>query len=184
MAQDGSIPPGWTYNPSAWRERWPLIVLAAIGLFASLYIALTQVGVFPSMWDPFFGSASAHAVTHSAIARLSPAPDGWLGVAGYVCDLIFGSIGGRDRWRSRPWAALAFAGVICVLGLVSLALTIIQGVIIGHWCTVCLLSAAVSTAILALGIGEALATLQFLALTRLHRGLPATFRALWGREGL
>jgi uncharacterized membrane protein len=174
------IPPGWSYNPSAWRERWPLICLAAIGLLAALYTALSQLGVLPTMADPFFGSASSYIVTHSAISRLLPVPDGLFGVAGYLGDLVFGSLGGEDRWRSRPWVVLMFAIVIVLLGIVSLVLTILQGTVIGHWCTVCLISAAVSTIILGLGIGEALATLQYLALVRLERGASNAWRALIG----
>ena len=174
------IPPGWSYNPSSWRERWPLIVLAAIGLLAALYTALSQLGVFPTMWDPFFGGASSYAVTHSAISRLLPVPDGVFGVIGYLFDLIFGSLGGGDRWRSRPWAVLIFAVVIVALGIVSLVLTILQGAVIDQWCTVCLISAADSTLILGLGVGEALASLQYLARVFLELGFSAAWRALWG----
>jgi hypothetical protein len=131
------------------------------------------------MWDPFFGSASSFAVTHSFISRLLPVPDGLLGVVGYACDLIFGSIGGDDRWRAKPWATLIFALVITGLGVVSLALTILQGTVIGHWCTVCLVSAAVSTLIFGLGVGEALATLQLLARVRYTQGWAQTWRTLW-----
>lgn len=175
-----NIPPGWSYNPSAWRERWPLIALAVVGLGAALYTALSQLGVVPAMWDPFFGSASSYAVTHSAIARLLPIPDSLLGVAGYLCDLIFGAIGGEDRWRRRPWAVLTFAVVIISLGIVSLVLTILQGTVIGQWCTVCLVSAAVSTLILGLGIGEALASLQYLGRVHIELGANAAWHALWG----
>ena len=174
------IPPGWSYNPSAWRERWPLLILAAIGFLAALYTALSQLGVFPTMWDPFFGSASSYAVTHSALSRLLPIPDGVFGVIGYVFDLVFGALGGENRWRARPWAVLIFAIVIVVLGIVSLVLTITQGAVIGQWCTVCLISAAVSTLILGMGIGEALASLQYLARVFMELGFPAAWRALWG----
>lgn len=179
-ANGRQIPPGWSYNPSAWRERWPLLVLAAVGFLAALYTALSQLGVFPTMWDPFFGSASSYAVTHSALSRLLPIPDGVFGVFGYLLDLIFGSLGGEDRWRSRPWVVLIFAIVVVVLGIISLVLTITQGAVIGQWCTVCLISAAVSTLILGMGIGEALATLQYLSRVFMELGVPAAWRALWG----
>lgn len=175
----GATPPGWTYNPSAWRERRWLIGLAAIGFCAALYTALEQLGVVSAMWDPFFGSASSYAVTHSFISRLLPVPDGLLGVVGYVCDLVFGSLGGDDRWRSKAWATLIFAVVITGLGVVSLALTILQGTVIDHWCTVCLVSAGVSTLIFGLGIGEALASLQYLARIRVAEGWAAAWHALW-----
>ncbi|HEY7343704.1 MAG TPA: vitamin K epoxide reductase family protein [Ktedonobacterales bacterium] len=175
-----NTPPGWSYNPSAWRERWLLLALAAVGLLAALYTALSQLGVVGAMVDPFFGSASSYAVTHSAISRLLPVPDGVLGVVGYCCDLVFGAIGGERRWRTRPWVVLLFALVILALGIVSLVLTILQGTVIGAWCTVCLISAAVSTLILGLGLGEALASLQYLSLVRMKAGGSAAWRALWG----
>jgi len=175
-----ACPPGWTYDPSAWRERIPLIVLAAVGLLAAGYTALAQFGVVGAMWDPFFGGASSYAVTHSVISRALPVPDGLLGVVAYLGDLVFGSLGGEDRWRRRPWLVLAFAVVITGLALVSLALTILQGTVIGHWCTVCLASAAVSTAVFSMGIGEALASLQHLAGVRRDYGWRATLRGLWG----
>ncbi len=172
-------PPGWSYNPSAWHERRWLIGLAAIGFLAAVYTALEQLGVVSAMWDPFFGSASSYAVTHSFISKLLPVPDGLLGVFGYACDLIFGSLGGDDRWRSKAWATLIFAVVITGLGVVSLALTILQGTIIAHWCTVCLVSATVSTLIFGFGIGEVLATLQYLARIRATQGWAAAWHALW-----
>lgn len=176
----GAIPPGWRRNPSAWRERrWPL-GLAVIGLLAALYTGLSQVGVIPAMWDPFFGSASSYAVTHSFISRLLPVPDGLLGVAGYACDLIFGSIGGEQRWHRMPWAALIFGAVITALFLVGLTLTTLQATVIGHWCTICLLSAAVSVLVFALGIREPIASLRYLALTLLEDGRRAAWHALWG----
>jgi len=178
--ENRDTPPGWSYNPSAWRERWLLLALATLGLLAALYTALSQLGVVGAMVDPFFGSASSYAVTHSEIARLLPVPDGVLGVVGYCCDFVFGAIGGERRWRTRPWVVLLFALVILALGVVSLALTILQGAVIGSWCTVCLISAAVSTLILGLGIGEALASLQYLALVRMKAGGAAAWRSLWG----
>lgn len=172
-------PPGWTYNPSTWSDRWPLLVLAAIGLAAAIYTACAQLGIVAQMWDPFFGSQSSYLVTHSVISRLLPIPDGLLGVVGYVCDLIFGSIGGRDRWRSLPVMVVLFAITITGLGIVSVALTILQGAFIEHWCTVCLVSAAVSILIFGLGIGEVLASLQYLAREQ-ARG-HALWSLLWGR---
>ncbi|HEX8996088.1 MAG TPA: vitamin K epoxide reductase family protein [Ktedonobacterales bacterium] len=173
-------PSGWTYNPSAWRERAPLIALAIVGFAAALYTGLSQLGVIPRMWDPLFGSASSHAVTHSFISRLLPVPDGLLGVAGYSCDVIFGSVGGENRWRVKPWAPLAFGLVITGLGAVSLALTILQATVIGHWCTICLISAAVSIAIFARGVREPVASLRYLGHLRREYGWRPAWRAVWG----
>lgn len=176
-----ATPPGWSYNPSSWGERRPLLALAALGLCAALYTALYQVGIVPHLWDPFFGERSSYLVTHSKISTLLPFPDGVLGVLGYLCDLIFGTLGGADRWRRRPWLVLAFALTITCLAMVGLLLTITMGVMIHAWCTVCLVSATVSTGVFALGIGEALPALQYL--TRVYEDahqLSAVWRALWG----
>jgi len=170
-------PPGWTYNPSAWKERRWLIALAVIGLAAAVYTALEQLGV-AAPWDPFFGAHSTYLVTHSAIERLLPIPDGVLGVVGYIADLIFGASGGADRWRRRPWLTLLFALTILGLGVVSLALTIMQGAVVQQWCTVCLVSAAASTLIFGLGIGESLASLQLLA--RVHAQGRSVWQAICG----
>ncbi len=173
-------PPGWSYNPSSWSERRPLLFLAAVGLAAAIYTACAQLGIVAWMWDPFFGSESSYLVTHSAISRLSPVPDGLLGVVGYLCDLIFGSLGPANRWRTLPGVVLLFGITITGLGIVSVLLTIVQGAVVGHWCTVCLISAAMSVLVFGLGIGEALASLQFLARERV-RGY-ALWPALWGRR--
>ncbi len=172
-----NFPPGWTYNPSAWSDRRWLVGLAVIGLLAALYTALEQFGVV-TLWDPFFGSQSSYMVTHSAIERLLPIPDGALGALGYVADLVFGASGGVARWRRRPWLTLLFGLTILALGVVSLALTIIQGTVVQHWCTVCLISAAASTLIFGLGIGESLASLQLLA--RVHAQGRSVWQAICG----
>lgn len=179
--RDGyNAPPGWSYNPSSWSERRPLLLLAAVGLAAAIYTACAQVGIIARMWDPFFGSQSSYLVTHSAISHLLPIPDGLLGMTGYLCDLTLGAVGASDRWRSLPGVVLLFGATITGLGVVSVALTILQGAVILHWCTVCLISAAVSILIWGLGIGEALPSLQYLARERVRGN--ALWPTLWGRQ--
>ena len=54
-----SVPLGWSYNPSSWTQRIPIIMMALLGLYASRYLAAYQLGQIPSVWDPFFaGSVS------------------------------------------------------------------------------------------------------------------------------
>ena len=48
------MPPNWSYNPSDWTQRLPIIVLAVIGLYVSRYLATYQLGHIPAVWDPFF----------------------------------------------------------------------------------------------------------------------------------
>lgn len=181
--QDSSTPPGWSYNPCAWSERLPLVGLAALGFAAAFYTGFYQLGVIPQMWDPFFGSHSSYLVTHSMVSRILPFPDGLLGVPGYLCDMVFGSLGGPDRWRRMPWAVLAFCGTITALAVVSVLLTITMGALVKHWCTVCLVSASVSVLIFGLGVGEALPVLQHLKRVSARTGsLKAVWYALWGKS--
>ena len=179
---DPAAPPGWSYNPCAWSERLPLVCLAALGFCAAFYTGFYQLGIIPHIWDPFFGEHSTYLVTHSKVSKILPFPDGLLGIPGYFFDMLFGSLGGPDRWRTKPWAVLAFAGTISGLGLVSTLLTITMGVLVHSWCTVCLVSASVSWVIFAMGIGEALAPLQYLKREYVRtRSLHAVWRALWGQ---
>lgn len=176
------MPPGWSYNPSAWRERAPLVALAGLGFAASFYIGFYQLGIIPQIWDPFFGTQSSYLVTHSGVSRILPFPDGLLGLLGYFCDMLFGSLGGADRWQRMPWVVLAFCGTITALAVVSVLLTITMGVLVKHWCTVCLVSASVSILIFGLGVGEALPVLQYLKRVYMDTdSRKAVWDALWGR---
>jgi uncharacterized membrane protein len=154
------IPPGWRYNPSAWRERGPLLALAGIGLLISLALSAFQLGMLPAPWDPIFGPASSARVLHSPISRLLPVPDATLGVLGYAVEIVAGAIGGKARWRTLPGIVLLFGLVVLGLGVVSMLLLVLQGAVVHSWCTLCLGSAAISIFLLAMAPGEALAAAQ------------------------
>ena len=53
------MPPGWSYNPSAWTQRLPIIALAFIGLYVSRYLAGYQLDHLDSVWEPFFHGSPA-----------------------------------------------------------------------------------------------------------------------------
>ena len=161
QAPGPSVPSGWRGNPSAWRRRLPTLGLATVGLGVSTYLTLAQVGVIRRVWDPVFGSQSSEQVLHSVIERYIKVPDSALGVVGYLADIALDALGGEDRWRTMPCATLGYGATIGSLGAVSLALVITQGVVVRHWCALCLSSAATSGLILALGYREALAAAQY-----------------------
>lgn len=54
MPEEGN-PPGWSYNPSCWGQRWPIVGLALIGTSIATYLALYQLRVFLTVWEPFSG---------------------------------------------------------------------------------------------------------------------------------
>lgn len=172
------IPPGWSYNPSAWKERLPLVVLSFIGLGLSWYLAMNQLALIPPVWDPFFGTGSSEHVLHSVVDKYTIVPDAALGFLGYCADLVVELVGSKARWRTLPWMVCVFGLTIAALAFVSMILMIVQGAVVSYWCTLCLGSAAISTIVLARGFGEVLATLQYLQRVK-DSGYPV-WRAFWG----
>jgi uncharacterized membrane protein len=171
------IPAGWSYNPSSWSERLPLIGLALLGTAIATYLALYQMGVLSSVWEPFFGNGS-EIILKSSVSRILPIPDALLGALGYVVDAASGIIGGRDRWRSMPWIVIVFGVAVGPLGMVSILLVILQPVLFHAWCTLCLASAVISVAMIGPAMDELLASLQYLRRER-RRG-RALWPAFWG----
>ncbi len=154
-------PLGWDYSPSAWNQRLPIIALAFVGLFVSRYLAAFQLGHIDAAWDPFFGEGTERIIT-SAASEVWPVSDAGLGAATYVLEIVTGVIGDKRRWRTMPWLVLLFGLMIVPLGAVSLFFIIIQPVLIGTWCTLCLIAAAAMLLQIPYSFDEILATLQFL----------------------
>jgi hypothetical protein len=57
MKAGPEIPPGWSYNPSTWHQRSPMIIAAFLGWIFSRYLAAFQLGYIKEVWEPFFGKA-------------------------------------------------------------------------------------------------------------------------------
>lgn len=159
--EENHTPPGWDTNPSAWGERLPLVALAAVGVAISTYLALFQFGVLKTVWEPFFGDGSRVILT-SSVSHVLPIPDAALGALSYLLDVVTGIIGGEERWRTRPWVVIIFGLAVGPLGAISVLLVILQPVIYDAWCTLCLLSALVSLAMISPALDEMLASLQYL----------------------
>jgi Vitamin K epoxide reductase family len=172
---DEAVPPGWDENPTAPARRALLAVLAACGLVVASYLTLFQIGAIGSVWDPFLDSRPVLELT-------DPVPDALAGVLAYATELVLLALGGADRWRSLPWACLALGAVLTAGAVTSIALIVIQPAVAGAWCTLCLVSAALSFALFALGIDEARAAWQHV---RRARGSGASLvdavggRAAW-----
>src|SRR5947207_3393583 len=72
MMQPGpEIPPGWTYNPSSWHQRAPMIVLGFLGWLISRYLAAYQLGYTSSVYEPFFGEGTQRVLT-SKVSQMWP----------------------------------------------------------------------------------------------------------------
>lgn len=170
-------PPGWSYNPSSWPQRLPIVGLALVGGLIATYLTLYQLRIVPGVWEPFFGDGS-RTVLNSGVSRLLPVPDAALGAFGYVVDAVTGLIGGRGRWRTLPWMVLVFGVAVGPLGAVSLLLVVLQPVLLDSWCTLCLASALISVLMIGPAMDEFLASLQYMRRER-DRG-HSLWRAFWG----
>lgn len=161
-------PPGWRYNPSDWTQRVPIIALALIGLFVSLSLAAYQLGHIDEVWEPFFPGGpdprnGTEEIITSDVSKAWPIPDAAVGALVYALEIVTGLIGSRRRWRTMPWLVIAFGLMIVPLGVVSIAFIIIQPIVIGTWCTLCLIGAAAMLLQVPYAMDELLASLQFLA---------------------
>jgi uncharacterized membrane protein len=174
---DSGSPPGWSYNPSTWGQRLPLVGVALVGMCIAGYLALYQWGVFASVWEPFFGSGS-EVILHSSISRILPIPDAALGAFGYLADAVAGAVGGTKRWKRMPWIVILFGIAVGPLGLVSILLVVLQPVLFHAWCTLCLASAFISVVMIVPAMDEVLASLQYLRRER-SRG-ASVWRLFWG----
>lgn len=153
--------------------------LAVVGVAIALYLTLYQVGLLATVWEPLFGSGS-QTILHSWMSQVVPVSDAGLGGAlGYLADAVTGAIGGRNRWRTRPWLVILFGIAVGPLGAVSVLLVILQPVLFDAWCTLCLLSAVISVLMIGPAMDEVLASLQHVG--RQRRQGHSGWRVFWGR---
>ncbi|MBJ7501203.1 MAG: NAD-dependent epimerase/dehydratase family protein [Sphingopyxis sp.] len=167
-------PPGWSYNPSEWTQRLPIILFALIGLQVSRYLAAYQLGHIDGVWEPFFAGSSAdprngtEEIITSHVSEAWPVSDAAVGGYTYVLEILTGIVGARARWRTMPWLVVLFGLMIAPLGITSIAFIIIQPIVIGTWSTLALIGAAAMLIQIPYSLDELLATLQFM-----HRRVKA-----------
>lgn len=176
MQMGPEIPPGWSYNPSSWLQRAPIIALGWVGFFGARYLAAYQLGYVDSAWDPFFGTGTME-ILDSEVSRAWPISDAGLGATAYTIEALMGFMGGTSRWRTMPWMVLFFGILVIPLGIVSITLVILQPVAIGTWCTICLLTALAMLIMIPLTLDEVVAMFQFLV--RSHRDGKSLWRTFW-----
>jgi uncharacterized membrane protein len=178
---DAAVPPGWSYNPSAFGQRAPLVAVAALGFAIASYLAAYQLGLLSEVWEPFFGRGS-EVVLHSWVSRLLPVADAALGALSYLLDTVTGAIGGRERWRTMPWLVVLFGLLVGPLGAISVVLVILQPVLFDAWCTLCLVTAMISVVMIGPALDEVLASIQHIKRSRaLGEGV---WPAFWGLSNI
>ena len=184
------VPPGWTYTPSSWLQRMPIAVLALIGFFIARVLGAYQLGHIDTVWEPFFpGSGEmegvmngTEAIITSDVSKAWPIADGALGAIVYTLELVMTWMGFRQRWRTMPWMVLGLGLLILPLGIVSIYFVIIQPIVIGTWCTLCLIAALAMAVMIPYSLNEFVAMGQFLVWTR-KQGKPF-WRIFWTGDAM
>jgi uncharacterized membrane protein len=181
---DVNAPP-WDYNPSAWSHRIPICLLAGVAFLIAAYMALYQWRLISDVWDPVFGVQSRHVLDSDVSERMRRwvrIPDAALGAVAYLGDVIFGLAGSTRRWQYRPWMVLLFGLDVIPLGLVSVILVVLQGMAVGAWCSLCLVTAAISLMLVILAYDEVWSTILYLQrVWQKTHSLPVLWDAFWGR---
>lgn len=154
-----TIPNGWCFNPSEWSHRVRIIPLAILGFLVACYLALCQIGIIQTAWDPLFKSGTSQ-VLHSSVSKAFPIPDALLGAMVYAFEIFFLSLGPNDRWLTKPRLTIISGVTALILGMVSITLVFLQPVLIYNWCSWCLISALLMMIVLQRSFPELLACLQ------------------------
>lgn len=164
------IPKGWSYNPSEWIQRVPIMFLAFLGFLMARYLAAFQMGHISTVWDPFFGNGTEKILT-SDISRAFPISDAGLGALSYLLDVVAAAIGDKNRWKTMPWMVVLFGLFIIPTGVTSIVLVMLQPIGVGAWCTLCLITAVVMLLMVPPAVDEVCASVQFLRI-KVKEGKP------------
>jgi uncharacterized membrane protein len=181
-------PPEWDYNPSSWRQRILICLLAGFAFVISAYMALYQWRLIPDVWDPVFGNQSKIVLDSDVseqMRRWFLIPDAALGAIAYLGDAIFGLAGSTRRWQYRPWMVMLFGLDVIPLGIVSAVLVFMQGTVVGAWCFLCLVTAVISLILVWLAYDEVWSSLKYLMrVWRRTRDRSVLWDVFWGRRPL
>jgi uncharacterized membrane protein len=161
---DAPAPP-FSRNPSSWSQRWPIAALAGLGTVIATYMALFQWGLVDTVWDPVFGKGTERVLASEESHRmygLLKVPDAAFGAWGYLSEAVLTLVGSTRRWQFRPWLVMIFGLDVIPLGIVSAVLVVVQGVSIGSWCFLCLVTAVISLVLVGLAYDEVWASISYL----------------------
>jgi nucleoside-diphosphate-sugar epimerase/uncharacterized membrane protein len=184
------VPPGWSYTPSSWMQRMPIGILALIGFLISRVLGAYQLGHIDGVWDPFFAGSGAmkgvmngsETIITSDVSKAWPIADGALGAIVYMAELVMIWMGGKTRWRTMPWMVLALAVLILPLGVVSIYFVIIQPIVIGTWCSLCLIAALAMAVMIPYSLNEFVAMGQFMV--DAHRKGKPFWHTFWTGDAM
>ncbi|HYC95983.1 MAG TPA: vitamin K epoxide reductase family protein, partial [Sphingomicrobium sp.] len=162
------IPPGWTYCPSTAAQRFPIVAMGLVGLLTALHLTAYQLGFVERVWEPFFAGSAAdprngtEEIITSWVSEMWPIPDAGLGAVSYLIEILMAVMMTRSRWRTMPWMVTFFGILVVPLGVTSIYFIIIQPILLGTWCTLCLIAALAMLIMIPFALDELIAMGQFL----------------------
>ena len=170
------IPAGWSYNPSGWALRVPVIGLALVAFVAASYMAAYQLGYIALISDPLLEGGTRWLFDLSG-SRSWPVPVAALGASVYLLEALMGATGNSQRWRTMPWMVALFGIVAFSVAATSTILVLLPAFRPGAWCSWCVVAGTASLLMLPLIGAEMLAMLQFLFANR-RAGAPL-WQSFW-----
>lgn len=183
-----AVPQPWSYNPSSWRQRVPVAAIAFVAFLIATYLTLYQWRLIDSVWDPVFGAQSALVLDSDVSAKMRSwlrIPDAALGAIAYLSDVIFALAGCTRRWQYRPWLVVLFGLDVIPIGGVSAVLVFMQAFVVGSYCFLCLVTAALSLLLIWLAYDEVWSCLLYLyRYWKRTRNLQALWNVFWGRANV
>lgn len=153
------LPAGWSYNPSSWQQRVPIIFFAIVGWFVARYLSAYQLHFTDKVWPYHDGTVQ---VLTSTVAHNFPVSDAGLGAVAYCLEAIMGAKGGVRRWHTMPWLVVIFGILVIPLGFTSIVLVTLQPLVVGAWCVLCLIIAACMLVMLSLTVDEMVCVCQYI----------------------
>lgn len=180
-----NVPP-YHHNPSAWSQRVPICLLAFVAALISSHLALFQWGLIDNVYDPVFGDGTQKVIksdTAETMYGILGIHDAALGVLAYLGDAILGFAGSTRRWQYRPWLVILFGIDVIPLGIVSVVLVLCQAFVIGEWCFLCLVTAAISLLLVYWAWDEVRVSLAYLRIVWTeHHDKRLLWDAFWGNR--
>jgi uncharacterized membrane protein len=163
----------------------PVAAIAFVAFLIATYLALYQWRLIDSVWDPVFGAQSALVLDSEVSAKMRSwlrIPDAALGAIAYLSDVIFALAGCTRRWQYRPWLVVLFGLDVIPIGGVSAILVFMQAFVVGSYCFLCLVTAALSLLLIWLAYDEVWSCLLYLyRYWKRTRNFQALWNVFWGR---
>lgn len=147
-----------------WCRRG-LVITSFVSAACMMLIGLFQMGLIRHLSEPpfrFFNADKVDAAPEAYSRMFLPMPDAFLGLVSYAITVALVSLGGADRFESRPWlwAPLVMGLKVAVDAVQAGKLTWEQWDLHRQFCFWCLIAAAASFVAVPLAVPETWAALK------------------------